>query len=73
MTTLRARLDEMNGLVAAVAGAFKDAHEDDDAPGKLSAPILDHPEFERLEHSAAERVGDVVERVRKEIKREKSE
>jgi hypothetical protein len=68
-TTLRMRLDEMNGLVAAVAGAFKDAGDDSSQPGKLIAPILEHPEFERLEHSGAERVGDVVERVRKEMDR----
>lgn len=48
LATLRARLDQMNGLVAALGGALKDiADETGGAP--IASPIFSHPDFERLE------------------------
>jgi hypothetical protein len=51
---LRRNLDEMNGAVAAVAGALKDLHGDTDGPG-IESPIFAHPQFERLEAQGASR------------------
>ena len=48
LATLRARLDQMNGIVAAFAGALKDAAEDTDG-APIESPIFAHPGFERLE------------------------
>ncbi len=48
---LRERLDEMNGIVAAMSGALKD-----DAGGQtVESPIFQHPKFERLEAEGAAR------------------
>jgi len=45
---LRANLDNMNGIVAAFAGALKDATEEHPA-SPVQSPIFAHPQFERLE------------------------
>jgi hypothetical protein len=45
--TLRANLNQMNGLIAALGGAFKDA-ADEGVPG-IESPIFAHPRFEQLE------------------------
>lgn len=44
---LAKQLDEWNGIVAAVAGAIKDAA--DGCEGRVVAPILNAPDFEHLE------------------------
>jgi hypothetical protein len=51
---LRQRLDQMNGIVAALAGAVKDA-TDDDGRAPVVSPIFAHPQFERLEAEGAAR------------------
>ena len=43
---LRREVEGMNRVIAAAAGAMKDAFEDD---GGVEAPIFAHPQFERLE------------------------
>ena len=48
---LRAEMEKMNRLVAAVAGIAKDVHEDD---GGVQAAIFAHPQFERLEAEGAD-------------------
>jgi hypothetical protein len=56
LAMLRRHLDQMNGIVAAFAGAMKDATGDDDrAP--VQSPIFAHPQFERLEAEGAARAG----------------
>jgi len=45
---LRAHVDRLNGAIAGLAGALKDA-ADDAGAGPVFAPIFAHPEFERLE------------------------
>lgn len=50
---LRRRIDRMNGLTAALAGALKDDADERAAP-PLQAPILAHPDFEHLEATAIE-------------------
>jgi hypothetical protein len=45
---LRRRLEQMNGIVAALAGAVKDA-TDGARASPVQAPIFSHPQFERIE------------------------
>ena len=49
---LEAKLDEWNGLVAAITGRLKDAMPNLD--GKFVAPITDHPDFEHMEARGAD-------------------
>jgi hypothetical protein len=58
---LRERVGEMNGIVAAMSGALKDAAEG----LTVESPIFDHPNFERLEHEGQQRHGA---KVRKAVK-----
>ena len=54
LAALRRNLDEMNGVVAAAAGALKDwGEERGGAP--VESPIFSHPHFERLEAAGAAR------------------
>jgi hypothetical protein len=79
VATLQRRLDQMNGLVAAFAGALKDAAgEDDDGRddsesvvrGPIVAPILKHPQFERIEAEGAARFGEKIRAAARRIARE---
>lgn len=45
--TLRTNLNQMNGLIAAMGGALKDAN--DDGGPSVESPIFAHPRFEHLE------------------------
>ena len=54
---LRRNLEEMNGAVAAAAGSLKDLSEESGQAG-VTAPIFNHPHFERLEAQAAPRLTD---------------
>lgn len=69
--TLRARLDEINGICASMAGALKDAADEAGESGSLVAPILEHPDFERLEHEGAKRTQGAAEIIRREIERDR--
>ena len=51
---LRRSVDQMNGIVAAFAGALKDA-TDGSGGSPLQAPIFAHPHFERIEAEGARR------------------
>jgi hypothetical protein len=62
VSKLRENLDRMNGLVAATAGALKDAAEG--APGAVQSPIFGHKNFERLEAEGAPHVAAAVEELR---------
>lgn len=54
LKALRRNIDEMNGVVAAAAGAMKDwCEERGEKP--VQAPIFSHPQFERLEAESAAR------------------
>lgn len=56
LAALRRRLEQMNGIVAALAGAVKDATEaEGGAP--VQSPIFAHPQFERLEADGVARHG----------------
>jgi hypothetical protein len=58
LTTLQRKLDEMNGLVAATAGALKDAAEEQGKPGSVESPIFQHAKFEHLEAESTSRHGE---------------
>jgi hypothetical protein len=58
---LRANLDNMNGIVAAFAGAAKDA-ADDTGAGPVESPIFAHPQFERLEAEGLSANADALAR-----------
>ena len=60
---LRRNLGEMNGAVAAAAGALKDLCGDIPGP-PVQAPIFRHPQFERLEAQGASRPARNGPRVR---------
>lgn len=55
---LRQNLDEMNGAVAAAAGALRDMDPD----GAVESPIFRHPHFERVEAAGAEQAGEPLRR-----------
>ena len=56
VTMLRRKLDEANGIVAALGGALKDAGGE----ASVESPIFRHPQFERLEAEGARRHGERV-------------
>jgi hypothetical protein len=66
LATLRRNLDRLNGIVAAVAGAVKDASEGEGA-GPVQSPIFAHPQFERLEAEGAARAGAKIAKAAKII------
>jgi hypothetical protein len=63
---LRRNLDEMNGLVAGMAGALKDLCSDSEKPG-VESPIFAHKDFERLEAEGSVRAGKAVGSVVREL------
>jgi hypothetical protein len=69
-TTLRRTLAEHDGLLAALAGALKDAADETGAPiTSVASPIFAHPQFERLEAEGASRLGEqIAEAVRRVTK-----
>jgi len=60
--TLRQILEEINGVVAAAAGAFKDLDDGSIGP-RVKSPIFAHAQFERLEAEGAARVGPRLRRL----------
>ncbi len=60
-TALRVELEKMNRLVAATAGALKDANDE----GAIEAAIFGHPQFERLEAEGEAEHGDPLRRFRR--------
>lgn len=57
---LRRTVERMNGIVAAFAGAMKDATEEEPSGEPVQSPIFDHPHFERLEAEGMAREGRMV-------------
>ncbi len=66
--TLRQKLDVLNGLVAATAGALKDLPGVGGRPVLTEAPILKHPRFEHLEHAGVQRYGAKIEQAVRAIR-----
>lgn len=67
VTALRRKLDEMNGLVAAMAGALKDGAEAGTPENRVQSPIFAHTHFERLEAEGAARVAPILAKLRAAI------
>jgi hypothetical protein len=63
LTGLRRNLDQMNGLVAASAGALKDAYETAGGESPVQSPIFAHRQFERLEAEGAVRVAPILKKL----------
>jgi hypothetical protein len=68
VTALVRNLDQMNGLVAATAGALKDSHELANGQSGVQSPIFAHRHFERLEAEGAARVGPFLKKLRAVIR-----
>jgi hypothetical protein len=64
LARLRRNLDQMNGLVAAAAGALKDWDETANGRSRVQSPIFVHRQFERLEAEGAARAGSVLKHLR---------
>jgi hypothetical protein len=67
LAALRRTLDEMNGVVAAAAGAMRDLDAAKGRPSQVQSPIFAHPQFEHLEAEGAQRVGPALQRFRDAI------
>ncbi|HEU0039167.1 MAG TPA: hypothetical protein VFR76_07830, partial [Verrucomicrobiae bacterium] len=64
VAALRQNLDEMNGIVAAAAGALKDSDEAANGRSRVQSPIFAHTNFERLEAQGAARVAPALKKLR---------
>ncbi|MBE0545674.1 MAG: hypothetical protein IH623_30450 [Verrucomicrobia bacterium] len=62
---LRKNLDEMNGIVAAAAGALKDMDEAASGASNVQSPIFAHNAFERLEAEGAQKVAPQLKKLRR--------
>jgi hypothetical protein len=69
LAVLRKNLEQMNGAVAALAGALKDGDENTDHGARVESPIFHHPQFERLEAEGAEKMSDTLRNAREETSR----
>lgn len=68
LDTLRAELDQMNGVVAAAAGALKDLYDKTGDANGIQSPIFGYPDYEQLEAAGAadtERMGKFMKVVSK--------
>ena len=68
VAALRCNVNQMNGLVAAVAGTFKD--DDDGEMTGIESPIFAHKDFERLEAEGEAQAGAMIREARGEISRQ---
>ncbi len=65
--TLRKKLHQYDGLVAAVGGMLKDASVDGDKGLKVVSPIFDYAQFERLEHEGRQEFGRQIAELQKRV------
>lgn len=63
VAALRKELDQMNGVVAAAAGAMKDFYEAAEGESRVQSPIFMHRQFERLEAEGATRVAPILKKL----------
>ncbi len=66
---LRNRLQQYDGLVAALSGMLKDAAGDDSGLA-VESPIFDYANFERLEHEGRQEFGRQIGLLQKEVPKE---
>ncbi|MEQ1850492.1 MAG: hypothetical protein ABMA01_02760 [Chthoniobacteraceae bacterium] len=67
---LREKIDAMNRLTAAFAGAAKDAAEEGGQARGMQAAIFAHPHFERLEAEGTAERPDIADAARRVMERE---
>ncbi len=67
LARLRENLEQMNGLVAAAAGALKDAAGTE--AGSVKSPIFAYKNFERLEAMGAPRLAPALAKLRELLRR----
>lgn len=67
---LRKKIDAMNRLTAAFAGAAKDAADEGGQARGMQAAIFAHPHFERLEAEGAAERPDIADAARRVMERE---
>ena len=68
---LRESVERMNGIVAALAGAMKDA-ADETGASPVRSPIFAHPQFERLEAEGATQHATKIAAALRELGREET-
>ena len=69
LTKLRENVEQMNGLVAAAAGALKYADETATGESRVQAPIFAHKNFERLEAEGALRATSALKKLREVVRK----
>ena len=68
LAALRRNLDLMNGVVAATAGALKDADESLNGRSRIESPIFAHHHFERLEAAGESRVAPALKQLQELVR-----
>jgi len=66
---LRSKLQQYDGLVAAVGGMLKDASADDDNGLSIVSPIFDYANFERLEHEGRLEFGGPIAQLQQTVRK----
>jgi hypothetical protein len=66
---LRSKLQQYDGLVAAVGGMLKDASAVHDNGSSVVSPIFDYVNFERLEHEGRREFGGQIAQLRKKVRK----
>jgi hypothetical protein len=68
---LRNKLQQYDGLVAAVGGMLKDASADRENGSSVVSPIFDYANFERLEHEGRREFGRQIAQLQKKVRKGK--
>ena|ERR1017187_2578181 len=66
---LKNKLQQYDGLVAAVGGMLKDMPNDSGGSLSVESPIFDYANFERLEHEGRLEFGGQIGQLQKEVRR----
>ena len=66
---LRNKLQQYDGLVAAVGGMLKDVSADDGSGLSVVSPIFDYANFERLEHEGRREFGGQIAHLQKKVRK----
>ncbi len=66
---LKNKLQQYDGLVAAVGGMLKDVSADDGSGLSVVSPIFDYANFERLEHEGRREFGGQIAHLQKKVRK----
>lgn len=72
LTKLRRNIDEMNGVVAAAAGALKDMDEAINGRSAMESPVFRHRQYERLEAEGAAATAPLIRLLNTARKRQRT-